>query len=772
MRSTLLLLFAVVLGTEATAQSVAVRSGQHEDFVRLIVDLPGRMKTTVENSRTEAEIRFENKSLTFNTADVFRRISGDQVLDVVSGDTPGTLVVKFGCDCEVTSFWHGASLLVLDVVERKTPLVEVNVISESADLIDVGDSFTPSGRVINLKRETGSLAATLAKPQLKPDFEPTIATQEEFSEEEDVRSPQEQRILEEARNQLALQVGRAASQGLLSPNSSLRSLQSSEKENDPEPAQNEENPRKHENLNIQAQSSIDRDFKSVLQGSINLNSQTACFEDREIDVGAWGSDATFGEQIGKLRKQLIGEFDRLNTDAVRNLARVYLHFGFGLEARETLSMLEEPSENSELLEAIADIMEVGHSLNPTPLQTHLNCEGPVALWSVLSHNKLPRDMPINTNSVLLAFDALPKHLRSHLGPILSRRFLEAGDKASAEAVLRILNRSHETSGPNADFVDAEISLTEGEYSEAVSEMEAVAEANAEISAEALVRMIETAVQNNQAVSYQNALLAGAYLQQYRDSPLEPDLIKAFLVGLAASGAFDESFKERKRFWDNLSEESRAFVDNHVVAQLVEKADDIQFLKHVLSSPPNQIELVPQKTGNDVAARLSLLGFPSEARKFIEYEAAGNSAHERQVLRAKISLQENKPRRALAELLNVAGPEADAVRAQASSLSGDHQEAAEIFADSGMAEEAIRQSWLAEDWDRLLSSDDATYANSAALAALRREENTETVGLPDEPELSGALTQNRSLLQQSTSARNLVEELLSASPSPDLGDPDL
>ena len=283
-----------------------------------------------------------------------------------------------------------------------------------------------------------------------------------------------------------------------------------------------------------------------------------------VDVGNWGTEKSFAEQVGQSRLALMGEFDHLNRDAALKLTRLYLHYGFGAEARMTLALMDEETEETAILQSMAAIMEGNHaSANPV-LSNQLTCQGPVALWSVLSYESIPRDLQIEVDAILRTFDALPVHLRKHLGPILSRRFFDAGYREAADKALRIINRSGKTSSSESQLVEAEIIRSEGQKTKAAETMKEVVETNSEPSAEALISMIDTTVQSGKGVSFDHAILAGAYAQQNRGGPLETDLLRTYLIGLSASGAFEQSYQEYLRVSSELPRETNETVRSEML----------------------------------------------------------------------------------------------------------------------------------------------------------------------------------------------------------------
>ncbi len=777
MRLLIAVVCSLAFAGSVNAQTVEVRSGQHDGFIRLIVDLPERVDVKIDNWREQANIALPGRKFTFDTSRVFDRISRDQIREVTSGESDATLTIKLGCNCEISSFWHGKSLLVLDVKETDTTLPSIAEVTaptpdDDAPVVVAKQQREPEeSRHLTIRQGTVSLAASLAKTTLNSERDTQADTQQPQQPLKSNEAVTSEPLAREVREHLVTQLGRAATQGLISPRSSIvppaKEEPKSTTKSEEEPAMEEALPPSGGNINLRAQSSIDRDFLAAIEGGMRGHSAPICVDQEVIAINSWGTDAPFAQQVGSLRKDLVGEFDQQNKDAVIKLAQLYLYFGFGAEARQTLSMATEMPENFDIYTALSSIMEDGHAPSGSALANQLHCDGPSALWAILSYAALPQDTQINSDAALRAFDALPRQLRSHLGPILSRRFLEAGDQKSADNVIRMLNRHQETVTAGANLVEAEIDRAEGENAKAIEGMEEVIGSNTEISAQALIELIDTSLQSETTVSFDHAILAGAYLQQNRDGALQDDLTRVYLMGLAASGAFDQSYEERARLASSLSPGLLQSVDSEMLNQLTQSADEITFLRHVFSSPPLDRSQLDTKVSNDVATRLVGIGFTDPAREFIAQQAGGRLERERKILRARIALLEGRPKQAEADLLDVEGNDADLLRAEARSMSGDHLAAADTYDALGDQQNSVRQAWLAEDWNRLLQAEESTLSSGAALALLNEGGSQNTTNEDQDENADRVLSKNRSLIQQSSSARETIQDVLASNPSPDV-----
>lgn len=764
MRSLVFALAAMFWASAVTAQVVQVRSGQHDGFTRLIVELPERLEVQIENKDRAATITFPNQALTFDTAPVYHRISRDRVANVRSDAGRGALHVEFGCDCQVDSFWHDKSLLVLDIRKRTGEVPQANSPEPSLKT----ETAAPARPRLTLPQETRSFAASLANAQLEP--RPSVNPHPTDPTDSPDIQPVEtnEATLSDARERLVKQIGRAASQGLLSPRARLQSEPSPQKDDAKDEPLVEEAPMPPAvanpavQVNLQAQSSIDRDFLAMMTREISKTEGFRCLDTHLVDVGAWGTDTPFALQVGALRQSLMGEFDELNHDAALRLAKLYLYFGFGAEARLMLDLIEEPSQEVSILRSMAAVIEIGHAPVGSPLLSQLECEGPAALWSVLSHQAIPADTSIDHDSLLRSFTSWPRHLRSYLGPVLSRRLLDAGHQDTADKVLRILNRHEETQTTGAQLVEAEMELSEGAHTQASERMEEIIETNSEPSAQALIGLIDTRIQAQESVSYDHAVLAGAYAQQNRGGALEQDLIRVYLTGLAASGAYDQSYEEYSRLGPNLPTKTQYEISSELLHQLTANADEIAFLHHVLARHAEHGETLTPEVANAAAERLLDLGFAAQAKPFVEHDATGDAGRTRRILRARISLAESQPHQAEAHLIGLAGDAAKQLRAQARDLAGDHRAAADLYLANGQVQESLRQSWLAEDWTSLMSSQDDMLSDVAALVTSNANGALNTNAAEEER----SLARNRGLIQQSTTTREMIETVLQASPSPD------
>ena len=419
--------------TAANAQSVQVRTGEHQGFTRIVLTMPGRIAWQLDQSGKDATLVFERPGLTFDTSAVFDRISENRLMAVAADATASKLNLTLGCDCNLRSFWLKDGMLVIDITDDKSAATDIEP-NEKPTLGTRSANYGLNSQVTLQLPRLQSQEFLVRPLDSHIETDPVVETAKGAEQMGLPEIPQDPKHLAETRDRLLRQIGRAATQGLLSPRSGFPGRKTPEKQDGhikPDESHGEKPQAgidekvaqpSSENINLKAQTSIDRDILRSLVGSSQVMNVSHCLGASQVEVSQWGTTAPFPAQIGVIRTRLTEEFDVINQDAAIELARLYIYFGFGVEARQILALLTDDSPTREVLRDMAMIIEDGHAPAGSVLYGQLECESPAALWSALAQRALPKDIPIETNAVLRAFSALPIHLRRHLGPDLSRRF--------------------------------------------------------------------------------------------------------------------------------------------------------------------------------------------------------------------------------------------------------------------------------------------------------------------------------------------------------------
>ena len=749
-----LVLIAGLLGAApVTAQSITMRSGEHAAFTRLTLPVPPGQSWQVGRTDDGYGVRLPDLDAQIDTSGVFARIPRSRLADLRPVAQGIDLVL--GCtDCHANAF-HERGLLVIDIRNGAPPQgarFEARLTGARVQPRPLGTGFDWTERFASA---------------------PVIGGVGQAGDEEDglpVLSLYDQ--AGPARDLLARQFARAAAQGLIGAGSGptpRRGLDPNEAQEVLDLAE-----AALRNLRIDAQTGLDRARQTGQRVGTDRDGNV-CPADHLFDVAAWADARPIARQIAHRRDGLLAEFDRPVPDAVKALARLYIHAGFGAEAVDLLTTMPQPDQG--LLLEMAQLLDDVRPLAESTLATHAGCDGPVALWAVLASEDLRTAGVIDRDAVRRAFSSLPRNLRRHLGPELAQRFIALGDTDTAQAIRSAMTRSDGADdGDGIQVLDAVIEMAQGRPEAASARVAPAAAGHSVGAAEALAVMAEARIAAGLPIApgTLNDLIALA--QEHRGAPLGQRLVRLEALALTDEGRFDAAFAARDRLRrqpDGAAAAER--LTHELIARLSLRAGDEALLRRAFAEPVWRGGQLPLEARAPLADRLLNAGFPEDALDvFAQTDPVGDEAA---VVMARAAIALDRPGQALRALAGREGSEAIALRADALLAMGDHQSAAGIFRDAGQADAALRASWLGGNWAEV-----ARHAEGEdGLLAARAEQSQATTSswftdIPNEAGTSdmpwapvpseGALAEARALLDASADLRALVEGALAAHPAPD------
>jgi len=104
----------------ATAATIAVRSGEHDDFTRLVLELPGAMGWALDGAGESLTLRLDQPGHDFDLSTVFDRIPRDRLAGVQQ-IAPSRLVLALACPCSTQAFLFRDRFLVIDLKDTDLP---------------------------------------------------------------------------------------------------------------------------------------------------------------------------------------------------------------------------------------------------------------------------------------------------------------------------------------------------------------------------------------------------------------------------------------------------------------------------------------------------------------------------------------------------------------------------------------------------------------------------------------------------------------------------
>ncbi|MFL4469482.1 hypothetical protein ACERZ8_06220 [Tateyamaria armeniaca] len=749
-----------LLACPALAQQVSVRSGAHDSFTRIVLDVPANTTWDVEQDETGASVTLDGHEDGFNTSTVFDRINRSFVSSV-SADR-SSIRINYSCDCSARVFNAGARMVVVDISADIASVGAGRVDASSLDFVGATTlRFEPIERdkpALPDKAKTVMLnELPVRQNRLEPSFLRQLPAQE-------FDAPENASRLKQARNQITQQIGNAATRGILSPVGSQIDLMNKQTQPQidtrvfdssavPVP-ESTTTTKTATNLRVTSSSDVLPNINAGVAAA--LDAGIACIAPTDLAVQDWGNGASLSSQIADLRSGLYGEFDELNKDTAVQLARTYLHFGFGAEARQTISLDPDLAKFHAALLVIADIMEYGFSPNPEPLSDYFECDSDVALWAILSSQTLPSTKVINTDAALRTVSALPMHLRSFLAPELSKRLLEYGDADSASAALRSLERSKQKLGPSANLAKADLELARSDNSQAQVRLAEVVTSNTEQSAEALIRFVDSHLAEDAEIDENVATLVEAYALEMRDDPIGTELRRTHVLALGKSGQFEAAFDALSQVRERNLERGDDTLRSSVLDLLTLNASDVEFLEYTFAQIGNSPETLSPRTRFQLAERLNQLGFPREAETVLNSGEGYSNSSRTALLKAEISLSLDRPYEALAHLFGQESEDASLLRARAEARAGDFSGAHSIYSALDNTADSDRAAWLSQEWSVLVEEVTPVFGPMVAVA--------QSV-LPNDPKTEGMLERAGTTISESETARSAIEDLLAASELP-------
>ena len=696
-------LLAITYGTVIYGAPAVVRSGEHPEFVRLVIDIPVGSDWKVGRVADGFAVQIEGVR-EFDTSGVFSRISTSRIQGLKSELEKSRLILFSDCDCNATAFLWKPDKLVIDINDGPARLD-----SKFEEVLDreVEETTQPILPILT------DVRLSAMRPEVRPI---PIA---EFASGLENRT--ELNLLEQV---VVEGLARAATQGLLAPSDNLQLLQSATTQLDSHFARNEPGLLTHTSIDLGAEGATS-----------DIDMPETCLPEKFFAVGNWADGPPYMERTAQARARIAGEFDRIDPSAVVQLAKTYIVFGFGREARNALKIDGENSQEREILSVMGAIID-GDPIERDGLSAQLECSGPAALWALLAQNR-PTKVEIDRNGILREFRMLPVQLRNYLGPKLSNRFRERGDFEAAEMVIR-----NEANGSDTTFETA-IAQTEllsemGKTDEAAEALALLAATDSRMTSSALIDYLTLAVETDANIDPEAIALGDILRFESKDSEIVGALAAAQVRAHIAVDDLGAAFRLLLDEAGAIGLEGVEELTSGAVIAATTRYEDTAFLELAFSTT---LETVNPEAENAVAARLLTLGLPERAMEIISGQAVGSALMERRYLRSSAALEIGDAEAVIDELLGLSTERAEQIRGQAERVLAGQDTISAI---------AQGDDWKSGNWTTLAREDDALSRDVSQ--SMLSEVNILAGG--EQP-----LADGRRLLAQSADMRTLVDKML-------------
>ncbi len=714
-----LAILLVWLPTFLLAETATLRTGWHPTFTRVVVTMPEGAEWRLGKLPDGYELRIAGVA-DFDTTGFFARLPRDRINDA-NGDG-GRLALGIDCDCHATAFVWRPDRLVVDI--RNGPAADDNPFEMALD--DVSTATEKERQTVKLD--------LLPRPSTRPSLSDISPLNEVAKAEPDLRQI-EQQILDG--------LTRAADQGLLSFSAAPTNLSAPaevEPVSEPDESSTQDPPiRRTEdagealgNSGVRARTSVD-----VAQRLENILAPiepraVSCWPDSHVAISSWATGEEFSREISEIRARIYGEFDRVDHDAVTDLARTYLFYGFGREAAKSLKIDNDKTAERAAIIEMAQIID-DEITGELSLRGQFDCEGDVALWAVLATPADQLKTHADPDRLVRHFKTLPEHVQRHLVPRMAERLAVLGEVDSAENLLNGGN-GQELATAESVVIAAEIAADRGAIAEAEEALNALAQSDHRITPDALISLIDLQIAQDKTIDPAMFALLETKRFEFRKSAVDRDLAALQI----RAELHEKAFVNARR----TLQQSRSFggdFDNGTYADLVglevvRHANDMDFLDYAFSEDLNEIG---SATGNLIANRLTALGFYERALEVLSAPAEGNDMAERRYLRAEAEVAIGNAEAAEITLAGITTERAGTILSNA-------------LPSRDQTNTDLSIAWRDGDWTRLATADDGLLRDASALAL----QPTDTV-----PDRVAPLATGRELIEQTQLMRGTVNDLL-------------
>lgn len=776
----------MMVAIPAQAETIVARSGEHDGFSRLVMRLPDNANWSLKQSGTTATLKIDSPAAVFDTSQVFSRIPRTRLQSLRQAGAGTPLRIQLGCDCEIKSYVQKDGYLVIDIRDGQTD----QSYSSTTGVLPLGTltgaagyrfNLTPSqvqatrmelnlaaalaGRVASDERSLHSLPTPIVnepEPEIHAPVTlpgPVAALQQEAKTEQhettlptvnlllDLDETARAATVNASEHRLLQQIGRATNQGLLDLVMTEVNGGGAPTVVAPLGTQGRPmNPLDH----LAVTTAVDRDMGLMPQHNQNSTLQTHCIRTRDLAVYNWGEETSFADQIGPLRSGLFKEFDHIDLNTVLSLAKTYLYFGFGAEARTMLDMLPPGAAHADTLAAMAVLMDGEHLPITHPFAGQQACDGDAAFWAALADGELKNNA--NAEAIQQTLGRMPVHLRVHLGPAISTLFAGSGDQHMASAALRSVDRTGVEQVPDINLAQAAIADMTGDTETVAKELTEELAERTENAPRALIDLIALSYKERKALSPDLPELVASYELEIRDSELGADLRQAEVTALSLTGHFSDAFEALTDLTEHDGPIARSVAIEPVMTLLTERADDVTFLQYALIFTEQATAKEAAPVAEMMTRRLLDLGFSQQAQSMLMKLSLEPADETRRLMMAEAALGLDLPHRALVELMGLDSPESNRLRAQALWRNGEFGRAGEYLLAEEETEAAARGFWHSENLEAIAPSEDGQFSQVAEVTA-------ELDVRAQDPGEMTPLAHARALVESSVGTRDSIEALL-------------
>ncbi|MEQ9692747.1 hypothetical protein [Shimia sp. SDUM112013] len=716
-----MLLSLFLYAAPTPAAEFILKSGEHEDFTRIVVTLPNEESGwDFAPSATGYSLTVDDENPKFEYSEVFDRIPRTRLSALATNNAGNGLNFSLACDCKAAASKYENRYVIIDIRASETDLPK--------------GTAQPHTHTLNLNKVSFPNLLQIRKDAVSIDrYLPA--------------DPGSNSVGTPLKEQISL----AIKQDLLTPSTPAsddkpmdKIFLSQVRSNDTQPSQEVTVPPSQLKVHETTHTQFEAPNLVLRSGTMDRDCPT-----RDL-LNDFGEEAkrSFHSKLGKLRRSAINEHYAFETSAMIELAEFYVSNGFGAEAYELFSTLSDRSIDSDFLKRASVVVDgLQRQAELIPVE-YLECGGSVSIFTFLSQ-KITFPKGLDEEAFLLAFNRLTPALRDQLGPRLVDLLLASDKLDLASRVLDASQRVRQTPSDEQMLSKASLLIADDQFQKAESVLDAIHLSGSETTSMALKKKIEIKEEDQTVPDVETLSLAQSLALEMRDTDVEPEAAGTYLRALILAGNFQEVFALLSNEEQTLDKSTKDTLQSKALVALADYGSSKDFLLIATSMDPQDPTLT-LNARKRLAHRFISEGFYNQARDFLAQEFGHQLDDEAKVLRATASFNAHKPHRAAADILGVDTPSARHLRAKILSEIGEHRKSGRLYSDVGAHEEAEKERVLAREWAELGKSKNASFAAFARIHALQSNQTVSDLS---------EIAAGTQALQQSAEIRTLLSEFI-------------
>ncbi|MGB7317243.1 MAG: hypothetical protein WBC85_04680 [Planktotalea sp.] len=583
------LLFSIAHSVKA--ETVAVRSAEHSEFTRIVLDMKKPADVLVSKVTNGLQISLPKDVEIIQSSDFFRRISRELISDIEVDVAAGTIELQLTCDCSFSAFVSGENMFVVDlreaaqVEERRVEPIAWGLARRARD-----HSLGFGGLASNHRTKDKANPVISASTTVKPASQLPLAI---ISERALSQNSSRTRLLSnlDDKKQKIAELDTAKVRGEADAQIIYRSPQVVQSRAMPE-------------IELRAMEATSR-----------------CTEPTPLNPSSWPTYEKAIEHLGSQRLSASYASDDFGDASLRKLAMTYLSLAMGAESGALLRAIAMPKPSDIALIELSKVVDGESEVTDLDgFAANFRCPE-LIVWQVLADE----DMHLSEaqlKRIRADFDQWPSALQGVFSAKLASSLIKLDALESAEFSLRRSAKSPELRAGERAIVAASLAEKNHDTRAAIDLLEPVVSADADMAAEATIALSEIVLSHGQNMNPSHSAALESYSEELRGTEIEEDLIRTRLRVAIQQRDF-EAAEDLIATYSKLARASQVNVALDEIGEAISELEsDARFLKEAVSFPERYFQRFAEPVQQEIRVRMNSLGFSDLAEQLGSYRRTG------------------------------------------------------------------------------------------------------------------------------------------------------